>query len=128
MARRARRLVLLADDEPILVRLESRILATAGYDVRTARSADETRSALESSEPVDAVVLDATLSRQLGEGPLSSLVGGPHGPALLLVSGAELDPASQRLLERRGGRFLAKPFEPWQLVGALRELLAARSD
>jgi DNA-binding response OmpR family regulator len=119
--------ILLADDEPLLVRLVCRVLEGAGYRVSTATTPDAACEALESNEPADAAVLDATLSRRMGKDVLRrALTSG--GPGIILISGAELEPELHRLLARHGGRFLAKPFEPVQLVRAVREVLAERSD
>jgi CheY-like chemotaxis protein len=116
--------ILLADDEPILVRLISRVLEGAGYRVHTAATAEAACLALESDDPPDAAVLDATLARCMGGDELDRVLTSRGRPAIVLVSGAELEPELHRLLLRHGGRFLAKPFEPGQLVRALQETLA----
>ncbi|MEN8181268.1 MAG: response regulator [Myxococcota bacterium] len=127
MASEAREVVLLADDEPILVRLISRVLAAAGFAVRPAETAEQVCAAFEEGEHIDAAILDLTLARSLGLDALERIVARPGGPALLLVSGADPEPALAQLLARVGGRFLAKPFEPAQLVGSLHDLLASGS-
>ena len=124
----ASRAILLVDDEPVLARVASRVLSRAGYRVRTAVTAEEARLALEAGDPPDAVVLDATLCRRLGEELLSRMIESCGPPALVLTSGAELEPASARLLDRGRGRYLAKPFEPSQLLRTLREALSARES
>ena len=54
--------ILLAEDEPILVRLISRVLEGAGYRVQTATTAEAACFALEADEPPD-VLLEPTLRR-----------------------------------------------------------------
>jgi CheY-like chemotaxis protein len=120
--------ILLADDEPILVRLISRVLEGAGYRVHTAATAEAACLALEADDPPDAAVLDATLSRRMGNDKLRRVLTSPGRPGIVLVSGAELEPELHRLLVRHGGLFLAKPFEPGQLVRAVRETLVTRSE
>lgn len=118
--------ILLADDEPILLRLVSRVLSSAGYRVRSTASAEEARRALGAADPPDAVVLDATLARRLGDDLLAQLWSSSDRPAVVLMSGAELESPTAQLLARARGRFLAKPFEPSQLLLEVREALASR--
>ena len=126
MPRKPSRSILLADDEPILLRLISRVLEGAGYRVRTAATPDAARLALETDAPPDAAVLDASLSRRMGDHTLRRVLSSSGPPVIVLMSGAELEPELHRILIRHGGRFLAKPFEPGQLVRALRAVLTTR--
>jgi CheY-like chemotaxis protein len=127
VSRKSHGSILLADDEPILVRLISRVLEGAGYRVHTVTTPEAACLALEAGDPFDAAVLDATLSRRMGADRLRRVLTSPGRPAIVLVSGAELEPELHRLLIRHGGCFVAKPFEPAELVRALRETLASRN-
>jgi DNA-binding NtrC family response regulator len=120
---RPRGTVLLADDEPLLLRLLSRVLGRRGFEVRTAASEAELRAALADPAGLAGAVIDATLLRRLGAEALRGALRARPGLGLVLVSGAEPEPTLAALLDEAGGRFLAKPFEPGRLLRALEEVL-----
>jgi two-component system NtrC family sensor kinase len=119
--------VLVADDEPQLLRLLVRVLERAGYGVVAAADGREALAALApGSAPVDAVVLDAALAPG-GARAVLERVGVPSPePGVVLMSGDQIDAALQAALLQRGGRFLRKPFLPAALLAAVDEILAGR--
>jgi CheY-like chemotaxis protein len=119
--------VLVADDEPQLLRLLVRVLERAGYGVVAAADGREALAALApGSAPVDAVVLDAALAPG-GARAVLERAGAPRPePGLVLMSGDQIDAALQATLRQRGGRFLRKPFLPAALLAAVDEILAGR--
>lgn len=113
-------IVLVADDEATLLRLITRVLERAGYQVIPAADGREALRSIEAQGDIlSAAVLDATLEPG-GIGPLLEALGRSAKQAgIVVTSGALLEPEAQALLDARGGRFVAKPFAPSGLLDAL---------
>ncbi len=118
---RARK-VLVVEDDPGVARVMHIALTSAGFQVTGASSAAEALREMD-SEPKDAVILDLTLPD--GHGPqVLEMLRKEAGPAWLVTSALDRQLATKRhgSLE---GHFVAKPFDPWDLVARLEELLAS---
>ncbi len=108
---RRRERILLVDDDPITVRLQSGILARSGF---TVASSPDGAAALErlQRERFDAIVLDVGLpdldgyeiARRIGRLP-----PGARGPVIMVTATADRD-ALQRGFAAGAILFLAKPF------------------
>ncbi len=118
--------VLLVDRDASLTTVLQMPLRKAGFSVSTARTAREAARILEEKRQ-DAVVLDPSLPdgeanelfERLGRASHASSVR----PALVLISSLD-DEDTTRRFGLTGDRFLDKPFDPWDLVRILQELLA----
>jgi DNA-binding NtrC family response regulator len=112
--------ILVVDDEPIVLRLMARILADAGFAVRTADSALSALGVIaELPTPPAAVVSDLRMDPIDGY-DLAKLVEHEWpGVPVLLVSGWDPD---HPIIDRP---FLRKPFRPLDLVDAVARLLPA---
>ncbi len=116
--------VLVADDEPRLLRLMERLLARAGYDVLTARDGDEAARVYRAHrEAIGVAVLDAAIAPRGSGAVLESLPEGREGPGVVLTSGGVLDGSLGAALLRRRGVFLHKPFAPAGLLQAVEACL-----
>jgi two-component system KDP operon response regulator KdpE len=118
--------VLVVEDDRSVSRMLGFALRQAGFQVVSAGSGGEALSVLE-SRPMDAVVLDLGLPDNQGAKVLGWLRrrqrDGGGGPAWVVMSALNRQEATRQYgcLE---GRFLAKPFDPWELARLLNEMLS----
>lgn len=109
--------ILVVDDTDAVRELCADVLATAGYRVLSASSAEEALNALmRATEPVAAVLSDITMPRQSGADFARTLTSEWPNLRVLLMSGSE--PETPPAVP-----FLPKPFSPATLVRRVRELL-----
>ncbi|MBV9551398.1 MAG: response regulator [Alphaproteobacteria bacterium] len=120
--------LLVVDDDPRLRDLLRRYLAESGFRVTAAADAGEARARL-ASFSFDLIVLDVMMPGETGLALTRSLRspenGGNPVPVLLLTAMAE---AEDRVngLESGADDYLAKPFEPRELVLRIRNILQRR--
>jgi len=102
-------------------------LRAAGFDVAEVVAGGQALQILE-REPIDAVVLDLGLPDGLGKAVLDRLREADERgfPAWVVVSALDREEAARRY-GPLGGHFLAKPFDPWDLVRMLKTLLSERN-
>ena len=121
--RRARRL-LVVDDEPNLLRAVSACLSAEGFDVMTARTAEDALASMEQTVP-DLLISDIrmpgkdglSLVRQLRSSPRTRLI-----PVVLLTA---RDQTLDRIAGFRAGvdAYVTKPFEPEELLAIIDSIL-----
>jgi len=119
--------VLVVEAEPAVTRMLRISLRAAGFDVAEAAAGGQALRILE-QEPTDAVILDLDLPDRRGKAVLDRLRQADDSglPAWVVVS--ELDRGeATRCYGSLGGHFLAKPFDPWNLVGMLKTFLSERN-
>lgn len=105
--------MLVADDEPILLKLIVRILEREGFGVVQAGDGDAAVTAfLADPEAIDVVLFDASMPPSGGAEALRTILSRGGRVGAVLTSGEALDAASQKILDECGGSFLAKPFSP----------------
>lgn len=115
--------VLVADDEDSIRLLLTRVLRRAGFETA---EADDGRAAIETldQERFDAVVLDLMMPRVDGFGVLDHVIA--TNPRMLekivVVTAFPKAAAKERL--HHVCSILSKPFEPSELVAAVRECAA----
>jgi len=114
--------VLVIEDDDGVARVLGMCLGEAGFEVCQASAGGEALDTLETELP-DAVVLDLGLPDRLGGAVLERLrqARDQAGPAWVVISALSREEATQRYGPL--GSFLAKPFDPYVLVGKLDELL-----
>ena len=115
--------VLLVEDDAAITRTLSISLRDSGFDVSTAELGGKALQMI-SSERFDAVVLDLGLPDGRGGDVLRLLQQGSSqgGPVWLTISALDKEDAERRH-GALGAPFLAKPFDPWELVRTLENLL-----
>lgn len=115
--------VLLVEDDDGVASMLAICLATAGFDVARVALGAEALSIL-GRESIHATILDLGLPDGLGGSVLDWLrqVSGKGGPPYLVISALDRVEVKQRY-GIIGENFLAKPFDPWALVGRLEEML-----
>ncbi len=118
--------VLVADDEPALLRLVTRLLEPEGFRVLPAADGTEAAALLATADPcVELVLLDAGLRPQGADPILKTIAEEGLRVGAVLMSGSRLSDAARGLLDVCGGRYIAKPFAPDDLVEALRAVAPA---
>jgi two-component system phosphate regulon response regulator OmpR len=114
--------ILVVDDDRRLRTLLSRYLAENGYRVSTAEHAAEARARLQGLD-FDLLIVDVMMPGESGLELTQSLRERSKVPILMLTAMGE---AENRIegLERGADDYLAKPFEPRELVLRIRSILA----
>ena len=116
--------VLLADDEPPILKVSRRILEGAGYRVL---SAPDGAKALELAEahdgPIDLLVTDMVMPHLGGRQLADKLRSERPGLRVLYLSGYTDTAAARQGLMEPGAEFLQKPFSTDSLVRRVREVL-----
>lgn len=120
--------VLVVEHDAALARMLRISLRAGGFDVIDVADGAEALNILKQPEPTDAVIVDIGLSDGVGGAVLHGLrrMDQRHLPHCIVVS--EL--GREELMERYGdvsGHFLAKPFDPWDLVHVVDKLLSERN-
>lgn len=124
-----RRALVVEDDQGVR-RMLRFSLRDSGFTIAETATGAEALALLEELAP-DAVILDLGLPDGLGSAVLERLRrmqemdGG--APAWMVVSAMNREDAI-RLFGPLGDRFLPKPFDPWDLVAKLQELLGESGD
>ena len=113
--------LLVVDDDRRIRALLSRFLLAEGYRVTTAESAAEARAKL-GSLTFDLLVLDVMMPGETGFDLAQSIRSASTVPILMLTA---RDEAENRIkgLELGADDYLAKPFEPRELVARIRSIL-----
>lgn len=118
--------VLVVEDNRGVRRMLRFSLRDAGFQVFDVASGREALQILE-QQTLEAVVLDLGLSDHRGRDVLDWLRrrgsdGNGQLPVWVVMSALDRDDAT-RQYGQLGSQFLAKPFDPWMLVGILQKLL-----
>ena len=119
--------LLVVDDDARLRDLLRRYLSENGFRVTVAADAEEARANL-ASFAFDLIVLDVMMPGESGldlTGALRGNRGSPRLPILLLTAMAEPEDRINGL-EQGADDFLAKPFEPRELVLRIRNIIERR--
>ena len=112
--------ILVADDEPMLLQLVSRILARSGLRAVTAADGEEALSAVDRyAGSLRAVLVDQALPPAGAVEALRRIHERAPRLGVVVTSGSAPDPATRSFLEECRGRFLRKPFAPDALLRSL---------
>jgi DNA-binding response OmpR family regulator len=119
-----RRSVLIVEDDPAVARVLRVCLRRAGFETSEVETGGEALENMDAGTP-DAVLLDLGLPDGLGGAVLKKLQQvSPDGyPVWLIVSALDEDEAIRRY-GPLNGTFIPKPFDPWELVKTLENLLS----
>lgn len=120
--------VLLVEDNDGIGRMLRLSLMAAGFDVTRVASGAEALRELRLGN-IDGVVLDLGLTDGLGDAVVASLQNGHKHPrpVWIAISGEDLEDVTRRL-GAMGEHFMAKPFNPWDLIARLERLLAQEAE
>jgi FixJ family two-component response regulator len=113
--------IFIVDDDLSVRRSLARLLMSAGYDVVACATAEEFL-ALDVARPA-CLVTDVRMPGMTGLDLLEALRSSGRDLPIILSSG-DADAASAAQASARGAfRFVSKPFEPDELLGALEEAI-----
>lgn len=115
--------VLLVDDEEDFLEVLGERLRRRGLEVRTATNGPDAIG-LARDEPFDAVVLDLAMPDLDGHETLLEMRSLRPGLPVVLVSGFREDASTGRFASEEITAFVRKPYEPEELIEAVRASLA----
>ena len=116
--------VLIADDEPQLLRVLIRVLERQGYTVISAPDGKVALEALrETSEAIDAIVIDAAIGPKGAGAVLEVLAAEQPQIGVIVTSGDQLPDSLRSRLLASNGIFLLKPFPPSAVLEAVEDSL-----
>jgi CheY-like chemotaxis protein len=115
-----RPMVLVVEDE-FLIRMNAvEMIEEAGFEVAEASNADEAVAILEARLDIAVVFTDIQMPGSMDGLKLAIAVRDRWPPIHIVATSGLVDVRTGDLPE--GGRFLAKPYSPAQIIGTLREL------
>lgn len=119
--------VLLVEDEPAILALGARMLATLGYRVLSAGSpAEACRIAERHADELDLLISDVVMPEMSGRDLADRVEALCPGVECLFISGYTADVIAPRGVLGEGVRFLQKPFSRQALASAVRDALRDR--
>ncbi len=115
--------VLVVEDDHSVSRMLRLSLNAAGFETTAVSTGGDALRPLDSDD-VDAVVLDLGLPDNLGGEVVERLRGGleTSTPVWVVISALDAQEATSRY-GQLGTHFISKPFDPWDLVGLLKDQL-----
>ncbi len=117
--------VLVVEHDPAIAKMLRFSLGAAGFDIAVVAAGAEALNILKGQGATDAVVLDLGLSDGLGKAVIDRLrqANELDHPVWVVISALDRDEATSRY-GPLGTQFLAKPFNPWDLIRMLAALLS----
>lgn len=112
--------ILVVDDEPIVRLSCSRTLCPKGYEVDMANDGFEALGRLK-EQSYDIIITDLKMPDMDGIEFIGMLKRTSPGARVLMVTGFATDEVREQA-EAMGARYLPKPFNPAELLGAVDEL------
>ncbi|MDQ3636067.1 MAG: response regulator transcription factor [Acidobacteriota bacterium] len=121
---KARKRILVIDDEPNLLRAVEAVLRGAGFSVTIARNSREALFAIARTLP-DLIVSDIRMPGMDGFALARKLRAATHTAIVPIIFLTALDETEDRVEGFRAGVdvYLTKPFEPDELVAVIRNIL-----
>jgi signal transduction histidine kinase/CheY-like chemotaxis protein len=119
--------VLVAEDDEFVRGVATRILQRGGYDVRAVANG-EAACALAASEPFDLIILDVVMPGLPCHEVVKRLQALRSDVRILLSSGYTAGASIAPLMLQTGTRLLRKPYEPDQMLRAVRDVLDGADD
>ncbi|MCC7024828.1 MAG: response regulator transcription factor [Thermomicrobiales bacterium] len=116
-----KRLILVVDDEPAIVRLVRAELRSEGYAIITAASGEEALARLDEDHP-DLIVLDLMMPGMDGFATLRRVRAQSQVPVIVLTARAS-DADKLRGLQSGADDYLTKPFNPEELSARVAAVL-----
>ena len=119
--------VLVVEDDQAVARMLRLCFRQAGFDVTAVSTGDDALHILRQEDPPHAAVLDLQLPDGQGGAVLDWLrrcgERTADRPVWVVMSALDRETATERF-GPLGSHFFSKPFDPWELVAILRNLLS----
>jgi two-component system alkaline phosphatase synthesis response regulator PhoP len=118
--------ILIADDEPYLIRSLSYVLQREGYRVESAADGREAMAKIEALRP-DLVFLDLSLPRLDGFQVCGQIKGRPDLRSIYVIILTARGQQEDRTkgLQAGADAFMTKPFSPKEIIQKLRQVLGS---
>ena len=117
--------ILVVDDEEMVRGVAQLSLETVGYEVLTAEDGEKAVELYRrEGQTIDAVVLDMTMPKKGGEEVFREIRSFAPDARIILSSGFSEQDTLDRMKDPAPDAFLQKPFQPQELIRAVRRLLA----
>ena len=114
--------ILVADDEPVLLRLLERVLSRAGYTVLTAADGEAALKCVgERGGEIQTAIIDGLITPRGAAEIVEAIAEQWVDIGLILTSGDIPDESLKQLMVKHSAVFLRKPFPPEALLRALEE-------
>lgn len=113
-------IALVVDDEPLILMDTADIVASAGYHVIEARSADEACALLKKHRSLKLLMTDIQMPGDMDGLALARYVGDHWPDVLVVVASGAVIPKDGELPQ--GARFLGKPLDQALVIETMREL------
>ncbi len=129
MPRGGRETILVAEDDPTVRALITRVLESQGYTVLAAADGEEALQRFEAAaDRIEMVILDAVMPRLGGRELYEALRARKPVLRFLFISGYSANSIHERFILEAGLEFLHKPFSPVELARRVREALDRRAS
>jgi CheY-like chemotaxis protein len=118
------RTVLVAEDDPQVLEVVTRIVRIGGYHALPARDGREAWGIFQRVQPpIDLVIADVVMPYMTGTELAAHVVASQPELPLILMSAFTPEDLARRGLVLSHGHLLTKPFTPGELLGLVRRLL-----
>lgn len=120
--------ILVADDDPIVLRFLEALLSDAGYEVCTAGDGEQALQKIREEKP-DMVILDLVMPYRDGFDICRTVRQSPSTRTLPIIVLSMKDKESDiiRCFEAGADEFVRKPFNALELIARIRKILDRRS-
>ncbi|MFZ5563226.1 MAG: response regulator [Thermodesulfobacteriota bacterium] len=119
--------ILVVDDEGIVLESCNRVLRPEGFSVQLAASADEALAIIEGQPPA-LLIIDVKMPVHDGLYIMKELNRRQLRVPVILMSGFSTRETIEESYKMGAMMFLAKPFTPDELLGAVRRVIEEASD
>ena len=122
--------ILIVDDDETILEILKKTLSEHGYDTTTAQDGQEAINTLQSSNNIDAAILDILMPKMDGRETLKTIKESNNIkdlPILMLTGENSLANVSE-CLTLGANEYMVKPFEPEMLISRLQKILSPRTD
>jgi two-component system, cell cycle sensor histidine kinase and response regulator CckA len=117
--------VLVAEDDPQVLELVTRVLREGGYDTIVARDGQEAWGIFHRADhSIDLVIADVVMPHLTGTELVARVAARRPELPLILMSGYTSEDLGRRGLVRSHGHLLTKPFTHEQLLSLVRRLIS----
>jgi two-component system, cell cycle sensor histidine kinase and response regulator CckA len=121
-------MILLADDEPSVLRLGERVLKSAGFRVLLAKDGHEAIELFrQNADEIDAVILDMGMPGADGVAALEAVRAINPRPAIIIATGLSIHDAEAAFRTQRPNALLQKPYRPAQLIEGVNAILRVKT-
>ena len=110
--------ILVVEDEFLINVVTSDDLRSAGYEVMSAYNADEAIKILEHRSDIDTLFTDVDMPGSMNGLRLAAAVHDRWPPVHIIITSGKAAPARSQMPQ--GSRFIPKPWQVREVVGALR--------